>query len=926
MASNEVLVKLRADVSNLKQGLSTAMSQIENLSGTTEKQMGKMSSALSGIGKAVAGAFAVTGIVNFGKTVVSTTSEFSDSMKKVQALTGATDGQFKTLQETAIKLGSTTAHSSSAVSEAMGYMALAGFNTDQILQGLNGTLALSSAGQLDLATTSDILTDTMSMFSMKAEECSVASDVFAKVQASSNTSVAQLGEAMKYAGATASAFGLDIQQTSALLGVMADNGIKASMGGTALKSILSRLASPTADVNKGFQTLGFSTQEVGEKCKDLGSFLPEIKARMEGLTEAQQVQVAKQIAGSEAMSGFLAIVKGSSDSLPALTEALYNCGGYAQETADKMESGLGGAIRGLKSAWEGFILKIGTKLEAPAVEVVKALTECISNIIPAIENFWAKYGELIKTLAVSVGTFLAVKTAILGVVAVVSAMKTFLTAVTMVKSLSGAFAILKFSISSLITCNPVVLAVAGVIAVIGGLAYLIVKNWEGISAFFKNLWEGICSAFSSAWESISSTVSGWCSAVADVIKNIWNGIKSFFSTIWEAIVGVVRTYIQIHLAIIQTVFTAIKTVIMTILTAIKDIIVGTWERICTYLSPIIEGIRALITFIWQGIQLVLAVILTVISGIIIGAWNFIKTAVEVVVQTISDVITTVWTAIKDFFSPILEAISTAISTAWNFVKETTVNVFNAVKDFFVGLWTAIVNFIVPILESIKNNITTAWNNVKAVTTSIFNAVKGVVVSVWNGISSAISNVVNGISSAVSNGFNAVKNTTSSIFNSLKSIVMNIWNGIGGGIQSVVNGIIGCINGMIRAMNKIHFDVPDWVPVMGGKSFGFSIPEISQVSWFASGGIIKGTEGGTIVGVGEAGDEAIVPLSNKSRMKPFAEAVAGMIVDTNKGTNEGNITNNFTIGSLVVREEADIKKIAEQLYKMQERNRRMRGVY
>ena len=154
--------------------------------------------------------------------------------------------------------------------------------------------------------------------------------------------------------------------------------------------------------------------------------------------------------------------------------------------------------------------------------------------------------------------------------------------------------------------------------------------------------------------------------------------------------------------------------------------------------------------------------------------------------------------------------------------------------------------------------------------------------------------------------------------------MGIWNGIGHGIQGVVNGIISVINGMVRAMNKINFSVPDWIPVLGGKSFGFNIPEVPKVSWFETGGIFTGA---SIIGVGENGDEAVVPLSNKSKMRPFAEAVASMMPDVTT-SNTANGTGgdiNINVASLVVREEADIKRIAKELKTLQDRENRKRGI-
>lgn len=961
-SNNEVLIKLQADISNLQNGLKQAQTQIEGISGKAEASMSGLSGVLGRVGTAIATAFAVDKVIDFGKTVVNTTATFSDSMLKVQALTGATTSEFDAMKNMAMEYGSTTAHSSSAVADAMGYMALAGWDCNQIMEGLSGTLSLASTGQLDLATASDIVTDTMAMFNMKAEECGRASDVFAKVQAKANTNVEQLGEGMKYAGATASAFGLDIEQTSAMLGIMASAGIKASSGGTALKNILARLSAPTKEVNDGFKALGVNMLDSNGKMKDLYTLLPEVKNAMSKLSEAEQVSIAKKIAGSEAMSGFLALVNSSTDALPELTKELYNAGGFAEETANTMEAGLGGAIRGLQSAWEGFVLKIGEKVEAPLTDVITKMSDILRNIVPTITEFWSKYGDLISTLAISVGTFLAVKTVILALIPVFTTIKTVMMALTMVKSVAGFFTLLKVAMSGLVTCNPIVLGVAGVVGVLAGAGYLVYKNWDSLKAYAVQVWNNIKETVSKAWEgiksfvtpiveSISSAISTAWNFIKDTTSSVWNGIKDFFVGLWEGIKSTFTTVLDAIGSHIQFCFNFWSNVISTVMGAIKNVIETVWNGIYKFIEPLLESIKVVVLAVWQGIQLALAVIVTAIATVIKTAWEGIKITVETIVNVIKTVIETAWNIIKTITMTIFDAIKVYftnvfnfyksiittvidfikpyIESAWNRIKEVTMTVFNAIKNFLTSIWEGIKSVVSTVVNAISSTVSNVWNNIRNTTSNIFNSVKSTVTSIWNGIKSSVSSVVNGISSAVSSGFNKVKSTAISIFNALKSNVNSIWRGIGKGIQSCVNGIISVINGMVRAMNKISFDVPSWVPVMGGKKFGFNLPTVSPVSWFATGGIIKGTQEGTIVGVGEnGGDEAIVPLSNKSRMKPFAEAVANMMPD-NKGNGSGSDSEaggvNIQVESLVVREEADVQKIAEELYRLQERNRRRRGV-
>ena len=380
----ELFVKIGADISGAQDGIKKVGDEATSLNSklaNAAKGFGKF--AVKAIGWASAAASAVGGYV----TKVG--ADFESAMSEVSAISGATGAELDALTQKAKEMGASTKFSASESAEAFKYMAMAGWETSDMLDGISGVMNLAAASGEELAEVSDIVTDAITAFGLQASDSAHFADVLAAASNSANTNVAMLGGSFKYVAPVAGALGYSIEDVSVALGMMANSGIKAEMAGRSLRLMLSRLASPTQEVEEAFSQLGLSASEAltnaDGSMKPLSETIEILRGSMSGLDEATKASVASGIAGTEAMSGLLAIVNSSDADFEKLTESIANADGTAQRMAETMEDNLEGAITIMKSAVEGFGISLYETFSVKAKDGVKTLTDYISRLQKAFD-------------------------------------------------------------------------------------------------------------------------------------------------------------------------------------------------------------------------------------------------------------------------------------------------------------------------------------------------------------------------------------------------------------------------------------------------------------------------------------------------------------------------------------------------------------
>lgn len=327
-----------------------------------------------------------TAIGAIGASSVKVGSDFEASMSKVAAISGATGDDLKALTDKAKEMGATTKFSASESADALQYMAMAGWKTEDMLNGLEGIMNLAAASGEDLATTSDIVTDALTAFGLSAEDSTHFADVLAQASSNANTNVGMMGETFKYVAPVAGALGYTAEDTALAIGLMANSGIKASQAGTSLRSIMSRMAKPTKEVQGAMDKLGVSLTDSNGNMKSLNEVMGDLRNGFAGLSEAEAAEMAAALGGQEAMSGLLAIVNASDDDFDKLSDAIYSCDGAAKRMADTMNDNLQGQITILKSGLEGLGISLYENMEAPLKEVVKEAQNMVQQLQDAFNN------------------------------------------------------------------------------------------------------------------------------------------------------------------------------------------------------------------------------------------------------------------------------------------------------------------------------------------------------------------------------------------------------------------------------------------------------------------------------------------------------------------------------------------------------------
>ena len=472
----------------------------------------------------------IAGTIEAGKN-------FDSSMSNVAALSGATTEELDMLRQTAKDFGSSTRYSASEAADALGYMALAGWDANQSADALGGVLDLAAASNMDLAQASDMVTDYLSAFGMEAKESTRFADLLAYAQANANTTTAGLGEAFKNSAANMNAAGQDIETTTALLAMMANQGLKGSEAGTALTAVMRDLTAKMKDGKIAIGDTAVTVMDANGNYRDMTDILADVEKATQGMGDAEKAAALSSTFTSDSIKGLNLILNAGVDNAAAFEEELRKSGGTASKTAKIMQDNLGGDLTSLSSKFEGVQITLYEKFEPALRNGVKALDKLLDAVDFVIDHS-TEFITVIAAAAAAVAGFLAVTKG----AAIVSA---FANAV---KGATTAF----MAFNATLLANPIALVIAAIAALVAAFVVLWNKS-EAFRQFWIDLWEKIktaakavvdwlTQAFSDAWTWIQNAWSNavsWFSGIWTGIQNIFASVKTWFSGIfsgaWQAI-------------------------------------------------------------------------------------------------------------------------------------------------------------------------------------------------------------------------------------------------------------------------------------------------------------------------------------------------------------------------------------------------------
>lgn len=661
---------------------------------SAQSKMESVGKKISSVGKGLA--VSVTApLAAVGTAAFTAGSKFEASMSQVAATMGMTadevrngSGTFKLLEDAAKDAGKTTAFSASEASDALNYLALAGYSAEQATTALPKVLNLASAGNLDLAYASDLVTDSMSSLGLEMSEMDSFMDKMAKTSQKSNTNVAQLGEGFLTVGGTAKALKGGVTEASTVLGIFADNGIKGAEGGTSLRNVILSLSAPTDKAATALETLGVETKDAEGNLRPLNEVFNDLGGSLDGLGTAERAEVLSSIFNKVDLKSVNALIANSGERFDELSGYVDDAKGACQEMAETQLANLQGQLTILKSG-----------LEAASIKIYEALLPAFEGIVGKVQSLVDWFTTLDDSQVESIVKWAAIAASIAPV----------LLAVGKVVSIGGKLVSGIGTLSNMVSGFIPMLQSVG--AVIGGISAPILIVVGAIAAFTAaiiycwNTNEEFRDALIEVWDEVKEFLSATWNLIKATAEVVFNALKAFWSEWGGQITKVFTTTFDLIGAVFQTAVTLIGNILKIFTAAFKGDWEGCWTAVKELFVQAWEGIKAIGETFFRALEASIGVMLSLIGSAWTSAWNSIKSFFS-----------NIWTSM-------LNTITTMKQNVVSKVQELARGIVQAIKDLPKEAANIAGHFITGMANGIKNGISSVVNAAKDMAGKVVSSTK-----------------------------------------------------------------------------------------------------------------------------------------------------------------------------------------------------------
>ena len=911
MASiGDIVAHLKLDISDFANKMDVAMNQIDN---SAEKFGGikRAGEALAPVGKMLT-ATVTAPVVALGASAIKTGMDFDASISKVGALSGATGKDLQKLENVAREMGKTTQYSATEAADALGYMALAGWDVDESTSALPGVLNLAAASGMDLAQASDLCTDYMSAFGMEASQAGEFADMLAYAQAHSNTTTEQLGEAFKNCAVNCNNFGMDATQTTAVLGKLADQGLKGSEAGTALNAVIRDMTTKMKDGQIQIGKTKVAVTDANGNFRDMSDIVADVQKATEGMTEAEKLNALQSTFTADSIKAMGILVNGTEGELEGFTNELYNSEGAAKSMAEALNNNLKGDITKLKSAFGELQLQIADRLTPVLRNLAQGLTNVINwfnnlspaaqNVIMAIVGIAAAIGPMLLLVSKVMTSFQGMYKGIQLIGKGFGLLKSGFETVQIVLMYVGDFIMATVvpafqALWGVIVANPIVAVIAVIAALVAAFIYCW-NNVEGFKEFFVNAWESIKQAASQAGEWIGQAINNIIQWFQQLPERIGQWLTSTIEKVTTWATDMWNKAVEAGTQFVEGV--------VSFITSLPERI---WWLLCFVISYVVLWTAQMIqNAIQAGQQFVQNVVQFIqelpgkIWNFLTDAWNKAKTWATNMWNTAKDAGTKFLQAVVQFFTQLPGKVWSFLVNCWNRAKTWASNMASAARQAGQQFLSNVVNFITQLPGRVASFLSQCWNRAVSWARQMgqagANAARQLVSRVTSGLAGLPGKMASVGRSIVQGIINGVSGAAGRLFSKMKSIASNA-------LQAAKNAL------GINSPSKVFRDVvgrsiPEGIAVGVVKSEDEAIKSIDDMT----ADLVKSINVGALMdSVNIKPSGTIINNSNKS----LASAINGLIDKVTSNENsERTIQVNLNIDNFNNNTKEDINKIAEDL--------------